>query len=588
MKSEAQGFHEGMAGPRKKILLGIILAVVTVLAWQVPVMADPMAYLGNKDAGTITILNLESGEVLGIYGTGVFPEGMALAPNGEKVYVASFGAGTVDAFDALNHVLLDRKVLGGALMDVAVTPDGTKLYVSDFQSDRIRVLDTATFAEVADIGGVGPDPFSLAVQADGSRLLVCNYRGDSVSVIDTASNAVVATIPVGRVPVAVAITPDDALAFVVNQGSANITVIDLATLKAVGTPIKVAFTPSAIAFTPDGTQAYVVHQGGGGLSRIALNSGTFSTTFTATGTALYDIAIDPDGKRAIVTGFYSKVVYVYDIDPHSPTFRSVLKAIPVAEKPYSLVVIPPPAPEEDSDLDNDGIAYAQDNCPDVFNPAQLDADTDTRGDVCDNCPDSVNPDQLDRDGDGVGDRCDNCPDVNNASQLDADGDGIGDACEVDSDGDGWDTPQDCNDSRASVYPGAREICDRLDNDCNGLTDEDDSDGDGILICQDKCPNENSSMFDADSNGCIDSLVGSIMLVNSLQVQGALDPQMATVIRTKINNATAQHEKGNAVSASNIMAAAAHFVSAKSGKEFSAATGDLLVHYLNNVAIKLAE
>ncbi|MBC8412837.1 MAG: thrombospondin type 3 repeat-containing protein [Nitrospira sp.] len=51
---------------------------------------------------------------------------------------------------------------------------------------------------------------------------------------------------------------------------------------------------------------------------------------------------------------------------------------------------------------------------------------------------------------------------------------------------------DCNDSRADVFPGAPELCDAADNDCNGLTD------DGLT-------------FDADNDGytSLDSCEGSI-------------------------------------------------------------------------------
>lgn len=58
------------------------------------------------------------------------------------------------------------------------------------------------------------------------------------------------------------------------------------------------------------------------------------------------------------------------------------------------------------DLDNDGIADHDDNCPSTPNKTQEDKDGDGVGDVCDNCPEKENPGQEDSDGDGTGDECD--------------------------------------------------------------------------------------------------------------------------------------------------------------------------------------
>jgi hypothetical protein len=102
---------------------------------------------------------------------------------------------------------------------------------------------------------------------------------------------------------------------------------------------------------------------------------------------------------------------------------------------YDALIVP-------EDTDKDGIYNSSDNCPNLINPDQGDADGDRIGNACDtdddgdglldvsdNCPLIANADQLDSDNDHVGNACDNCRMVSNASQLDTDNDGIGDACD---------------------------------------------------------------------------------------------------------------------------------------------------------------
>ena len=142
------------------------------------------------------------------------------------------------------------------------------------------------------------------------------------------------------------------------------------------------------------------------------------------------------------------------------------------------------------DLDGDGVPNETDNCPLVANPSQSDTDGDGDGNACDS----------DDDGDGIDDASDNCPLDVNTDQADGDNDGQGDVCDpcTDGDQDGYGLPgsgfcpagatEDCDDSRGSIFPGAFEICDGLDNNCDSSTDD--------ALCQD---------FDADGDGGVDGL-----------------------------------------------------------------------------------
>src|SRR6185503_15388584 len=132
----------------------------------------------------------------------------------------------------------------------------------------------------------------------------------------------------------------------------------------------------------------------------------------------------------------------------------------------------------------------------LYEPVIADVDEDGVPDSLDNCPTTPNASQSDGDDDGVGDACDNCAGYN-PDQTDSDGDDYGAAC-------------DCDDQNATTYPGAPQLCDGINNDCDFFwpsvpPDELDTDDDGAFDCADNCPQTpNPDQSDTGGTMCGDA------------------------------------------------------------------------------------
>ena len=102
------------------------------------------------------------------------------------------------------------------------------------------------------------------------------------------------------------------------------------------------------------------------------------------------------------------------------------------------------------------------------------------------------------------DAVDGIADPNGVANDDADCDGIRDDGITDDDGDGLaEIDGDCNDGDPTIYTGAVESLNGLDDDCNGCEDDVDVDLDGWTTCPLVCDSNDDGVIDIRDHLCYD-------------------------------------------------------------------------------------
>jgi YVTN family beta-propeller protein len=157
-----------------------------------------------------------------------------------------------------------------------------------------------------------------AYGADNGTLVVLNKSDHTVSLIDLATKSSRATIPTGKHPHEVAMSPDGKTAVIANYGNAqepgsSLTVIDVPARKAVKTidlgeyrrPHGVVWmTGDRVAVTVEGSRAWLI---------VNVSAGSIETAFETAQDGSHMVAVAPKAQRAFVTNIGSGSLSAFDL-----------------------------------------------------------------------------------------------------------------------------------------------------------------------------------------------------------------------------------------------------------------------------------
>ena len=234
---------------KKTILLLVALLLVGCIKKKVH--PENILWIASAPAGTeFTKIDKEGKTIIpnGRYitpigksiSTAPHPYGLTLSPDGTIAVTANSGTSPL-SITIVRNILsdqpevqqvppgpsTDKGVLASVFMGLAISPNNETIYVAGGQENKIFLFDVKTGDKkgVIDCSYVSgevnyADGYigDLTLSKDGKTLYAVDQIGFRMVVIDTESKTLKQSIPVGRYPFGICLSPDEKKAYVANVG----------------------------------------------------------------------------------------------------------------------------------------------------------------------------------------------------------------------------------------------------------------------------------------------------------------------------------------------------------------------------------
>lgn len=329
-----------------RYLITTASAVCLIAGTVFPVSAATLI-VGNKYAGTVSFIDLETGQEVKRPVTGGSPHELALSPDGEQVVVVSYledgyigrelnvfdvaSAEHLKTIDISPHmaphgiawlgdtnsvIVTTEETRDVITVDVskgrvtgqaepgligthllALSPDASTAFVTSRGSDKVSVIDANTM-EITHTANADVGPEAVDVSPDGKELWVGNNQSETIIVFDPRTMERQEVIDAGFLPIRVRFHPDGQAVAVADLRGDRIVVYDSGN-REVKAEIDLApygaYGPASLLFSPDGKYLFAGAQNGARVVEIDASSWSvirvFETDDGADGLAYSDMKV---------------------------------------------------------------------------------------------------------------------------------------------------------------------------------------------------------------------------------------------------------------------------------------------------------
>ncbi|GAB3440128.1 beta-propeller fold lactonase family protein [Massilia solisilvae] len=307
----------------------LVLSSFCLLSAQPAAQANVVVILNSRDA-TVQLLDQASGADQGTFAVGKEPHHLMATPDNKSLIVASSVGNELIFLDPLTGKI--QRKLSDVLdpYQIGFSPNQKWFVSASLRLDRVDIYkyDGANLALAKRIP-LPRLPSHIAFNADSTMAFVTQQGSDQVSGIDLNTQTVKWTIPVGKLPAGIVMTPDNKYLLVGIMGSDYVEVIDWRTQKTVK---RIKAGDGTHNFRSLGDKRHVF------VSNRVSNTINIIDTVTLENVGTINVPGGPDcmeltndGKTLWATLRWIKKVAVIDVQS-----RKVIKLIPVGRSPHGV------------------------------------------------------------------------------------------------------------------------------------------------------------------------------------------------------------------------------------------------------------